>query len=93
MDFYSYLLQQIFLTQESNPGLLHCRRILYQLSYQRSPKLARGLQSILDASQTFTMRLVCMFSSAQGSPSSPQEHLKATLLNNDFSTPLCVGGR
>ena len=28
------LLQQIFLTQESNKGLLHCRRILYQLSFQ-----------------------------------------------------------
>ena len=27
------LLQQLFLTQESNPGLLYCRRILYQLSY------------------------------------------------------------
>ena len=27
------LLQWIFLTQESNWGLLHCRRILYQLSY------------------------------------------------------------
>ena len=31
------LLQGIFLTQESNWGLLHCRRILYQLSYQGSP--------------------------------------------------------
>ena len=30
------LLQQIFPTQESNPGLQHCRRILYQLSYQES---------------------------------------------------------
>ena len=28
------LLQEIFLTQESNRGLLHCRWILYQLSYQ-----------------------------------------------------------
>ena len=28
------LLQQIFLTQELNWGLLHCRWILYQLSYQ-----------------------------------------------------------
>ena len=28
------LLQRIFLTQESNWGLLHCRQILYQLSYQ-----------------------------------------------------------
>ena len=26
-------LQWIFLTQESNPGLLHFRQILYQLSY------------------------------------------------------------
>ena len=31
------LLQQIFLTQESNWSLLHCRQILYQLSYQGSP--------------------------------------------------------
>ena len=28
------ILQRIFLTQELNWGLLHCRRILYQLSYQ-----------------------------------------------------------
>ena len=33
---YHFLLQGIFLTQESNWGLLHYRRILYQLSYQRS---------------------------------------------------------
>ena len=31
------LLQGIFPTQGPNPGLLHCRRILYQLSYQGSP--------------------------------------------------------
>ena len=31
------LLQVIFLTQELNKGLLHCRQILYQLSYQGSP--------------------------------------------------------
>ena len=30
------LLQGIFQTQESNQGLLHCRQILYQLSYQGS---------------------------------------------------------
>ena len=33
-----FLLQGIFLTQGSNPGLLHCRQILYCLSYQGSPK-------------------------------------------------------
>ena len=31
------LLQGIFPTQELNQGLLHCRWILYQLSYQESP--------------------------------------------------------
>ena len=31
--------QQIFPTQESNWGLPHCRRILYQLSYKGSPTL------------------------------------------------------
>ena len=30
------LLQGIFPTQGSNPGLLHCRHILYQLSHKRS---------------------------------------------------------
>ena len=33
------LFQGIFPTQESNRGLLHYRRILYQLSYQGSPTL------------------------------------------------------
>ena len=31
------LLQGIFPTQGLNPGLQHCRRILYHLSYQGSP--------------------------------------------------------
>ena len=33
-----FLLQGIFPTQKQNQGLLHCRRILYQLSYQGSPR-------------------------------------------------------
>ena len=32
------LLQEIFLTQGSNPGLPHCGWILYQLSHQGSPR-------------------------------------------------------
>ena len=31
-----FLLQGIFLTQRLSPGLAHCRRMLYRLSYQRS---------------------------------------------------------
>ena len=42
------LLQGIFPTQELNPGLLHCRRILYQLSHKGSPRtlewVAAGVQ-------------------------------------------------
>ena len=32
-------IQWIILTQVSNQGLLHCRWILYELSYQESPKV------------------------------------------------------
>ena len=41
------LLQGIFPTQESNPGLLHCRQILYQLSYQGSLIMCDALLSCL----------------------------------------------
>ena len=33
------LLQGIFLIQGSNPGLPHCRQILYQLSHKGSPRI------------------------------------------------------
>ena len=33
------LLQRIFPTQSSNPGLPHCRQILYHLSLQGSPRI------------------------------------------------------
>ena len=32
-----FLLQEIFLTQGLNPGLLHCRQMFYHLSHQGSP--------------------------------------------------------
>ena len=42
------LLQQIFRIQESNPGLLHCRQILHQLSYQGVEKGNIQIQLIPD---------------------------------------------
>ena len=36
------LLQGIFRIQGSNPGLPHCRQLLYQLSHQGSPQRLRG---------------------------------------------------
>ena len=41
------LLQGIFPTQRSNPGLPHCRRILYQLSHKESPRILVGSLSLL----------------------------------------------
>ena len=35
-----FLLQEIFLTEGSTPGLLHCSQILYHLSCQGSPPAA-----------------------------------------------------
>ena len=43
-----FLLQGIFLTQGSNPGLPHCRQTLYRLSHQGSPNtLTRHFLSTL----------------------------------------------
>ena len=41
-----FLLQGIFLTQGSNPGLPHCRQTLYRLSHQGSPKLSKSPLSL-----------------------------------------------
>ena len=37
-----FLLQGIFPTQGSNPGLQHCRQMLYRLSHQGSPEGKKG---------------------------------------------------
>ena len=42
-----FLLQGIFPTQGSKPGLLHCRQTLYRLSYQESPFLKAKLAAIM----------------------------------------------
>ena len=43
------LLQWIFRTQELNQGHLHCRQIVYQLSYQGSPRIRQGFTFIYDS--------------------------------------------
>ena len=37
------LLQGLFPTQGSNPGLPHCRQILYQLSHKGSPRILKWI--------------------------------------------------
>ena len=43
------LLQGIFPTQGSNPGLLHCRRILYHLSHRGSPQVCLHTSVVSDS--------------------------------------------
>ena len=49
------LLQGIFPTQGSNPGLLHCRWILYQLSHKGSPWILEWV-AYLFSSRSFQPR-------------------------------------
>ena len=42
------LLQRIFSIQELNQGLLHCRQILYKLSYEGSPFVMVNFMCQLD---------------------------------------------
>ena len=43
---WHFLLQRIFLTQGLNLGLLHCRQMLYCLSYQGSPNVSLSYLSL-----------------------------------------------
>ena len=56
-----FLLQGILPTQGLNPGLLHCRQILYQLSYQGSPNKAEDWESILDTQPRVLSQMVYSF--------------------------------
>ena len=57
------LLRWIFLTQESNRGLLHCRQILYPLSYQGS---SSWMQHLLFHSSDLTLISLLLFSLSLG---------------------------
>ena len=54
-----FLLQGISPTQGSNLGLPHCRWILYQLSFQGSPKCSEHLHYFMVGQTHLTQRLFC----------------------------------
>ena len=79
------LLQSISLTQGLNPGLPHCRRILYQLSHQGSPRtlewvaypFSRGSSRPQDSNWGLLhCRQILYQLSHQGSPRYSLENLK-----------------
>ena len=53
-----FLLQEIFLTQGLNPGLLHCRQMLYCLSHQGKSSL---IITKLSPGSKFLPFFVCLF--------------------------------
>ena len=63
-------LQGIFPTQGSNPGLLHCRQIIYHLSRQGSPRILEWVASLLRESIQGLLhcRWILYQLSYQGSP-------------------------
>ena len=75
------LLQWIFPTQESNRGLLHCRRIPYQLSYQGaiSKESAFNAGDVRDAAP----------SAGRGDPL--EEEMAIPSSNSRLESPMCEG--
>ena len=67
------LLQGIFLTQESKWSLLHCRRILYQLSYPGSPS-TREAHVKLSISSLCRVFIRIKFSCCDRDPKLPQSY-------------------
>ena len=67
------LLQRIFPTQGSNPGLLHCRWILYQLSHKGSPLLKSQKQKlgVGSKSRVLCMPPACSTTTGMGKPPKP----------------------
>ena len=43
-----FLLQGIFLTQELNPGLLHCRKIVYHLIHQLTSSRRQAMDNVFN---------------------------------------------
>ena len=73
------LLQGIFLTQELNWGLLHCRQILYQLSYKGSlllmkDKKERKESEVLSRIRLFATSWTVVYQALQSMEHSRQEY-------------------
>ena len=74
------LFQGIFTTQGSNPGLLHCRQILYCLSHQGSPRSLPRALYVLETQETLEFqRNVCLCESGELRTLSPERQGQTTV--------------
>ena len=88
------LLQGIFPTQGLNPGLPHCRRILYQLSHEGSPKFWLHPQNVrMSPTSSLLVRTrpsIFMVGAEQGpSMSTRQDRFSQTSPLRKVLPPLC----
>ena len=60
------LLQEIFPTQGSNPGLPNCRRILYFLSHQGSPRIMEWVAYLFSRGSSWPRNWTRVFCIADG---------------------------
>ena len=75
---FHFLLQEFFLTQGSNPGLLHCRQTLYCLSHQGNLNVYPSLKS-----ERIPEELRCSFFSEQHFlPSRNSQYIEQLLRSN-----------
>ena len=88
------LLQGIFPTQGVNPGLPHCRQILYQLSPKGSPRIlewvaypfSSGFSQPRDQAQVSTLQADA---SPAEPPGKPEVHIKGVIsVDPDFRLPI-----
>ena len=91
------LLQAIFSTQGSNPGLLHCRQILYQLSHKGSPRILEWVAYPFSSGSSWSRnqtrgllhcRQILYQLSYQGSPHYSILQLKEKLLGILLAAPV-----
>ena len=84
------LLQGIFLSQGLNPGLPHCRQILYQLSHQGSPRLLEWVAYPFFSGSSWPRNQTGVFCIVYGFFTSwaTREALKSSLRIYNIWTPL-----
>ena len=88
-DYWSglpFLLQGIFLSQGSNPGLLHCRWILYHLTHQGSTMTAL----VSHQHQNMPLFILIHFPPSTGIPPTPSKPIfSRTFIQIHYSRTIC----
>ena len=82
-----FLLQWIFLAQKSSWSILHCRRILYLLSYQGSPKKVPS--NLVDSRKSGTLSGVTGRWRSLAESASTRQGFKPSLSHHHQMAPKC----